>query len=220
MLSRLENRFNKLSIKSIIEIFLIILVVFILLVLYIKSIDFYPIKNVKTNHFRGSAHEIYSKIKEFENINIISSKIQSKSINLELISNLENIVFYLNKIENLNNFIKIDDYKITKKDEDYKLILKVSFDKYKAKKSDFIVEYKSSHNLIKENTTQIKDISIVKSNKIEDFTLSAIVFNSVILNDNFLKINEQINGYKIIKIRDKSVILSKNNETIEVHLND
>ena len=220
MLSRIENRFNKLSIKSIIEIFLIIFVIFILLVLYIRSIDSNPIKNVKTNQFKGSAHEIYSKIKELENINITSSKIQSKSINLELISNLENIVFYLNKIENLNNFIKIDDYKITKKDEDYKLILKVSFDKYKAKKSDFIVEYKSSHNLIKENTTQIENISIAKSNKIEDFKLSAIVFNSVILNDNFLKINEQINGYKIIKIRDKSVILSKNNETIEVHLND
>jgi hypothetical protein len=214
MLNRLENRFNKLSIKSIIEIFLILFIMFILLVLYIRSIDFYPIKKIKANYINGSAYEIYSKIKEFENINIISSKIQNKSIHLELISNLENIIYYINKIENLNNFLKIDDYKVTKKDENYKLMVKVSLDKYKAKKSDFLVEYKSQNNFIKEKTTNIKTFNI---NKSENFTLSAIVFNSVILNDKYLKINELINGYRLIKIRDKSVILSKNNKTIEVY---
>lgn len=221
MLNNFQDRFNSFAKKTILEIFMVLTIVFLITVLYINSIESKKVKIQEHIGFTGNIYEVYSLIKQIENINIISSKIEKNSIKLQLVSNLNHIVFIINEIENINNFIKIKDYEIKKNDDKYKLSLEVNIDKFKEKKSKFVLDYEVKKNTKVKLVNKIKqEVEIKEVNEEIKFKLSAIVFDSVILNNKYLKKDEMINGYKLIQIRNKSIILSKNNKNIEVRLYD
>ncbi len=68
--------------------------------------------------------------------------------------------------------------------------------------------------IIDKNSTKDKNKTIVIANKKEEtFTLSAIINNSALINDKWVKLGEKINGYKLVDIMDDSVYLQNNKKS-------
>ncbi len=222
MLNSIENKFNNLSKKTILELFLILIILFVLLIVFIKDnkkkidIDFEVVE------YREDIHAVYNKIKAIEDLKILSSNVYKKSINISTKSTMQHLVFIINSIENINDYIKISDINISKEENLYKMNFIVKLSIYKERNKKYLVEYKKPiHTIVLEDNIQkINTSNILEQNnqKEESFKLNAIVFNSIILNGKYLKLDEKINDYKIIEIRHKSVKLSNNQNTMEIFL--
>ena len=220
MLNKIENKFNNSNPKTMIELSIIVLILFIVSVLYIKDMRFYEVHKEKTKSYKGDIYEIYSQIKRIENIKILNSSVSKRDIEFEINSSLNHIMYVLNEIENINDFIKIEHYEVLKLEDKYKLDVKVSIDKYTQKKELYRVEYIKKS--VKENETSniIKLNEKIKLNEPTTFILNAIVFNHALINNNLLKINQKLDGYKLIEIKTNSVKLSFQEKTIEVFLDE
>jgi len=223
MLNNIENKFNNLSKKTILELFLILIILFVLIIVFIKEDKKKIDIDLGVVEYREDIHAVYNKIKAIEDLKIISSMVDKKNINISTKSTMQHLVFIINSIENINDYIKISDINISKEEKKlYKMNFIVKLSIYKERNKKYLVEYKKPiHTIVLEDNIQKinkSNISEQNNQKEESFKLNAIVFNSIILNGKYLKLDEKIYDYKIIEIRHKSVKLSNNQNTMEIFL--
>lgn len=215
MYNYLNNKFTNLSKKVKIEIYLLTLVLFFAVFLiaeeYNKSNTIIKIKNsfkLPKQIFAGSFFdlskelEIYAKTKK---IKITKIENQKRVVNIEGYASIVNISKFIEKIENINEYSNITNLSLVKDKQTKKHIFKIeiSFDKF------FIKNKK-------------EDIKVKKQKNTNIFKLKAIISNNALINNKWIKQNEFINGYKLIKINKNSVVLEKSNKqiTIKVFRND
>lgn len=213
-LTNLSRDFNNLDKKILFEVFILILILFIALNIFLinnKKENNQSFRNTINKPVKEDIHSIYNKIKNIKDINIVSTKLNKTQIHLSIVSNLKYLNFVINSIENINEYIKVDEIKIKKVDNKFKMSLIVKTKSYSKREEMFLVNYK-----FKERNF-IPKTSIVEN---ENLQLNAIVFDSVILNKTNLKLNDYYDDYELIEINRKSIKLLKNKETLEVYLNE
>jgi len=209
LLNSLENSFDNSLLRVKIELFLFPLIITILIIYYFQELTSTPeYKPVSSNVFiqervmKKNFIEIIKDIekyiltKEIEVINISSNE---NSIQLETKSNLVENIKLIYFLENYNNFSKIDYLKISTN----ALTISLSFDKF------FI---KNSNPLYKKQLKYLEEYKKY-SNK---FILKAIVGDMVLINDKWLKIEDEIENFKLIKITKDSVLIKNNQINLEL----
>ncbi|MEN8717872.1 MAG: hypothetical protein ABF301_04335 [Sulfurovum sp.] len=219
MLNNISSSFNNLDKKVIAEVFLLVFIFFIALNVFIinnKEENTKNISKVKTYKSKENIHTIYNKIQSIKNIDIVNSRLYKTQINISILSDLEHLEhlnFVINKIENINEHIKIDEINIKKDSNKFKMNIAIKTNYYAKKDKKFVIDYIAKEDVVKDDEVKVKSSDT-------KLTLNAIVFNSVILNNTYLKLNDYYNNYKLIDISNKSIKLSKNNEVFKVYLND
>ena len=207
MYSYLNNKFNNSSKKVKIEIYLLTLMIFFGLFLiveeYNKSNTIIKIKNsfkVPNQTFTGSFFHLSKELEIYaqnQKIKITKIENQKRILNIEGYSSITNISKFIDKIENINEYSNITNFNLSKDKQTKKYIFKIeiSFSKF------FIKNKKD-------------DIKVKKQKSINIFKVKAIISNNALINNKWIKENEFINGYELIKINNNSVVLEKNNKQI------
>lgn len=202
----IEDKFESLSLRLKIEIFL-----FPLILLLLISYQFYDNKNnsnkvikIKTDitniKMKDSYIAILKQIEKFSadnNININFIKRVDNNVVLKLSSNLKNLFIFLDFIERFNNFSKIEALDLIGN----RLDLEISFKKFYQK------------NLFSKPT-----IKSIKKSEEKEFILKAIIDDEVLINDKWIKKDQFLSGYKLIKILNDKVCLENKNEKITLKL--
>lgn len=229
MFKYLNESFINSSRKTKIELYLLpILILFVYLILFENKeisedttnskIDLYQFENKKLD---VDLLLILKQIDDFSKNNsviILKSQNSKDKIFIKAKSNIENILDFLEDIENLNSFSKIETLNLSKDEESYLLDLKVDFSKFTIKKLNQNNKEKEVHKNLqeedaKEKITQ-KSIEEIKLLSELDFELNAVISNYAFVNKKWLKINDEIDGYKINAINRDFVTL-KNIKNLE-----
>lgn len=234
MLKYLNEKFIYSSKKTKIELYILpILIISLLFIFFDKTqiqnenitpkVENYELGNRK---MKENILEIISKIENLAKENtifIIKSEKKELEIFLSFSGELNNIFEFIAQIERLNSFsnIKFINYK---KEENKNLVnLKVDFSKFFIKK----LSTQTSHERVflkdnlefNQNNQEIEKIenSFEEIEKI-DFKINAIVGDFAFINGVWVKKNEEISGFKLIKIFRDYVVLKNKNEEIKLEL--
>ncbi len=211
-LKYIENSFDNLSLKIKIELFIFPMVLFLILFyIFIFNSDLKQkvlIDSTSTYLRKYETHKMNKKVvyilKDIEvfakNKNIILTTISSdnKTIELSVKAKFLRQIEFIKYLEDYNSFSKIDILNLNENE----LKIKINFNKFFIKNS-FTIKARLE-NLIHKNNIKLK--------------LKAIVSQSILINNKWLKINEMINSYKIIKIDKNNVYLKNSFETIKLKL--
>ncbi len=158
------------------------------------------------------------KIARENDIFISKNEKKEQEIILEFSGEKNNIFLFLENIERLNNYSRIKNltYKTTKDKKN--VFLTIDFKNYFIKrfiefsKITLKEDIKIDENLTKDNEDEIVEYEII------DFELNAIVGNFAFINGVWLKKNDLINGFKLIKISKDFVILKNESEEVKLEL--
>lgn len=210
MYKYLNEKFINTNFKTKFELYVLILLVFYLSYYSCTKFDFFENKigiesYYNTQNFNkkyeGTTLQLLSDIESISQKNSLSITFSSnneKSINLKGNIKKENILNYIIDVENLNNFTKIELFKLTKLDDTSFLFeMKVNIDKFYIKK------------IIK------KENLIIKNNQ---YKLLAIIDNYAFIDDTWIKKGEDFKNYKLIEINKDNIILANELEKLSLEI--
>ena len=230
MLNQLNNKFINLSLKTKIEFYLLPL-----LLLYLIYYSFQNLINSETDEiknsvnisqfenkkFDGSFLELFNQIeKNAKDLNIQVKSLNNKKniIDLKVYSKITDIPKLIKRIENLNNFTNISSINIyDKNDLDFYLIdFTIDLNKYYLKKIVKDEDIKATETQEKSDENKEIKISIIEE-KIT-YELKAIIADYVLINDIWIKKNENLNNFKLIEINKDYVLLQNDEKILKLEL--
>ena len=228
MLANFKNSFENSSLKTKIELYLLpILLLFLLYVLFYnekieenQNVQNSELLNIENKKFTDSILELSNKIEDIaKSENLIIQKTQSskEQIIIQLKGKRDYLLKFLEKVEEINSFTKIDFLSLKKfENEIYLIDVRVDVSKYylKNKKVKDIINIEQEEiNGTKED--EYKEEIIVRP----DFKINAIVGNNTFINGTWFELNDEVLGYKIETIASDYVILKNNKDIIKLEVN-
>ena len=228
MLANFKNSFENSSLKTKIELYLLpILLLFLLYVLFYnekieenQNVQNSELLNIENKKFTDSILELSNKIEDIaKSENLIIQKTQSskEQIIVQLRGKRDDLLRFLEKVEEINSFTKIDFLSLKKFENDIYLIdVRVDVSKYylKNKKVKDIINIEQEEiNGTKED--EYKEEIIVRP----DFKINAIVGNNTFINNSWFELNDEVLGYRIETIASDYVILKNNKDIIKLEVN-
>ena len=228
MLANFKNSFENSSLKTKIELYLLpILLLFLFYVLFYnekieenQNVQNSELLNIENKKFTDSILELSNKIEDIaKSENLIIQKTQSskEQIIIQLKGKRDYLLNFLQKVEEINSFTKIDFLSLKKFENDIYLIdVRVDVSKYylKNKKVKDIINIEQEDiNETKED--EYKEEIIVRP----DFKINAIVGNNTFINDSWFELNDEVLGYRIETIASDYVILKNNKDIIKLEVN-
>ena len=228
MLENFKNSFENSSLKTKIELYLLpILLLFLFYVLFYnekieenQNVQNSELLNIENKKFTDSILELSNKIEDIaKSENLIIQKTQSskEQIIIQLKGKRDYLLNFLQKVEEINSFTKIDFLSLKKFENDIYLIdVRVDVSKYylKNKKVKDIINIEQEEiNGTKED--EYKEEIIVRP----DFKINAIVGNNTFINGSWFELNDEVLGYKIETIASDYVILKNNKDIIKLEVN-
>lgn len=219
MLNYFNNNFLKSSKKTKIELYILPLLICVFLYLFFlekgknedveisSKLNYEEFYNKK---FESSFLEFFSSLeklaKKYE-ILILKNEKDKNIILLKAQGKKQSILNFIKDIENLNNFTKIDFFNMNKNEEtkNYTFELKINLNKYYIKNLKEI-EYEKKY----------EKVIVTQNSQNKEFRINAIVDDFAFINETWIKKNEKIEDYKLIKIDRNFVVLS--NESNEIRL--
>lgn len=222
MLNYLNNKFTSSSTKTKIELYLLplLLLYFMYLIFSYTTKDSVDIKaKIKIDEysnleFKDSFLDLFSNIQDYASKNqivIISISNNKKIVLIKAKANLENIKKFILKIENLNSFTNIKFFTLNKQNlENYSFELQIDLNKFYIKK---IVKQTESVDVKVNN----KSVNIEKNFK---YKINGIISDYAFINDTWLKKDEKIDDFVLTKIERNFVILENENSKIVLELNN
>ena len=230
MLNQLNNKFINLSFKTKIEFYLLPL-----LLLYLIYYSFQNLINSETDEiknsvnisqfenkkFDGSFLELFNQIeKNAKDLNIQVKSLNNKKniIDLKVYSKIIDIPKLIKRIENLNNFTNISSINIyDKNDLDFYLIdFTIDLNKYYLKRIEKDEDIKAAES--QEKSDEIKEIKIPILEEKITYELKAIIADYVLINDIWIKKNENLNDFKLIEINKDYVLLQNDEKILKLEL--
>ena len=230
MLNQLNNKFINLSLKTKIEFYLLPL-----LLLYLIYYSFQNLINSETDEiknsvnisqfenkkFDGSFLELFNQIeKNAKDLNIQVKSLNNKKniIDLKVYSKIIDIPRLIKRIENLNNFTNISSINIyDKNDLDFYLIdFTIDLNKYYLKRIEKDEDIKATES--QEKSDEIKEIKIPIIEEKITYELKAIIADYVLINDIWIKKNENLNNFKLIEINKDYVLLQNDEKILKLEL--
>ena len=228
MLANFKNSFENSSLKTKIELYLLpILLLFLLYVLFYnekieenQNVQNSELLNIENKKFTDSILELSNKIEDIaksENLIIQKTQSQKEHIIVQLRGKRDDLLRFLEKVEEINSFTKIDFLSLKKfENEIYLIDVRVDVSKYylKNKKVKDIINIEQEEiNGTKED--EYKEEIIVRP----DFKINAIVGNNTFINGTWFELNDEVLGYKIETIASDYVILKNNKDIIKLEVN-
>lgn len=228
MLANFKNSFENSSLKTKIELYLLpILLLFLFYVLFYnekieenQNTQNSELINIENKKFTDSILELSNKIEDIaKSENLIIQKTQSskEQIIIQLKGKRDYLLNFLQKVEEINSFTKIDFLSLKKfENEIYLIDVRVDVSKYylKNKKVKDIINIEQEDiNGTKED--EHKEEIVVRP----DFKINAIVGNNTFINDSWFELNDEVLGYKIETIASDYVILKNNKDIIKLEVN-
>lgn len=228
MLANFKNSFENSSLKTKIELYLLpILLLFLLYVLFYnekieenQNVQNSELLNIENKKFTDSILELSNKIEDIaksENLIIQKTQSQKEHIIVQLRGKRDDLLRFLEKVEEINSFTKIDFLSLKKfENEIYLIDIRVDVSKYylKNKKVKDIINIEQEEiNGTKED--EHKEEIIVRP----DFKINAIVGNNTFINGTWFELNDEVLGYKIETIASDYVILKNNKDIIKLEVN-
>ena len=228
MLANFKNSFENSSLKTKIELYLLpILLLFLLYVLFYnekieenQNVQNSELLNIENKKFTDSILELSNKIEDIaksENLIIQKTQSSTEQIIIQLKGKRDYLLNFLQKVEEINSFTKIDFLSLKKFENDIYLIdVRVDVSKYylKNKKVKDIINIEQEEiNGRKED--EHKEEIIVRP----DFKINAIVGNNTFINDSWFELNDEVLGYRIETIASDYVILKNNKDIIKLEVN-
>ena len=228
MLANFKNSFENSSLKTKIELYLLpILLLFLFYVLFYnekieenQNVQNSELLNIENKKFTDSILELSNKIEDIaksENLIIQKTQISKEQIIIQFKGKRDYLLNFLEKVEEINSFTKIDFLSLKKFENDIYLIdVRVDVSKYylKNKKVKDIINIEQEEiNGTKED--EHKEEIIVRP----DFKINAIVGNNTFINDAWFELNDEVLGYKIETIASDYVILKNNKDIIKLEVN-
>ncbi|WP_198305609.1 hypothetical protein [Arcobacter vandammei] len=233
MFKYINDKFVNSSKKTKIELYLLPILLFLSVYIFLENS-----KNSEDSIKAKFESNILENKKMSENILEISLKLEiiakeneifirksekkDEEIFLEFSGSLNNIFLFLENIEKLNNFSRIKKM-IFKKEEDKNIVyLNIDFRNF------YIKKFEDNEKIILKE--DIKEIGEIDNNEYKEdekeiieyeiinFEINAIVSDFAFINGVWLKKNDEINGFKLIKIFKDYVILKNENEEIKLEL--
>ncbi|WP_148625968.1 hypothetical protein [Aliarcobacter cryaerophilus] len=228
MLANFKNSFENSSLKTKIELYLLpILFLFLFYVLFYnekieenQNTQNSELLNIENKKFRDSILELSNKIEEIaKNENLIIQKTQSskEQVIIQLKGKRDYLLKFLEKVEEINSFTKIDFLSLKKfENEIYLIDVRVDVSKYylKNKKVKDIINI-DQEDINETKGDEHKEEIIVRP----DFKINAIVGNNTFINDTWFELNDEVLGYKIETIASDYVILKNNKDIIKLEVN-
>jgi len=217
ILNLVKNSFETSSLKVKIELYILpILIIFLFYILIFEQNieEFEEKQNIDSVNFENKKYdkpilELLNNIEQIaKNSNIFIQKSENikDEIFLQAKSNKDDLLKFLHKIENLNSFTNIHSLSLKKVEFDsYLFDLKVDVSKFYIKK---IVDLE-----------EVKKSKIIKNSSAVDFKIDAIIGKYAFINDNWVELNDFINGYKLDFVSRNFVLLTKEDETIRLEVN-
>jgi len=169
----------------------------------------FKLDGLLTKKFNKSYLEIIKKIENYSNsekIKIISIEYKNKNLLIKGKTTLLKIKSLIRKLEIINNYsnIILVNILIKGKSNEYSFEINTEFKKYYIKDK---------------NKTEKKDkAQLVKKKSKDIFKLNAIVSNYILLNNKWYTLKERVGKYKIIEIKEKSVILDYKGTNLDLKL--
>lgn len=228
MLANFKNSFENSSLKTKIELYLLpILLLFLFYVLFYnekieenQNVQNSELLNIENKKFTDSILELSNKIEDIaKSENLIIQKTQSskEQIIIQLKGKRDYLLNFLQKVEEINSFTKIDFLSLKKFEKEIYLIdVRVDVSKYylKNKKVKDIINIEQEEiNGTKED--EYKEEIIVRP----DFKINAIVGNNTFINGTWFELNDEVLGYRIETIASDYVILKNNKDIIKLEVN-
>ena len=228
MLANFKNSFENSSLKTKIELYLLpILLLFLFYVLFYnekieenQNVQNSELLNIENKKFTDSILELSNKIEDIaKSENLIIQKTQSskEQIIIQLKGKRNYLLNFLQKVEEINSFTKIDFLSLKKFEKEIYLIdVRVDVSKYylKNKKVKDIINIEQEEiNGTKED--EYKEEIIVRP----DFKINAIVGNNTFINGSWFELDDEVLGYKIETIASDYVILKNNKDIIKLEVN-
>ncbi|MDD2888506.1 MAG: hypothetical protein PHY66_11965 [Aliarcobacter sp.] len=222
MLNYLNNKFTSSSIKTKIELYLLplLLLYLIYFIFSYSDKDSVDIKaKIKTDdysnlEFKDSFLDLFSNIQDYASKNqiiIFNIANNKKIVSIKAKANLENMKSFLTKIENLNNFTNIKSFILNKQDlENYLFELQIDLNKFYIKK---IVKQTEPAD-VKVNNELINKEKTIK------YKINGIISDYAFINDSWFKKSEKIDDFILTKIERNFVILENENSKIILELNN
>ena len=219
MLKSIGNNFINSSLKVKIQLYILpLFLIYFYIYFFTENREEYidnnnsSLNGLLNKKFNKSYLKIINEIENYcnlEKIKIISMNYKNKNLLIKGESTLLKIRNLIEEIENINkysNIILVDvlSTKKSKKSESYSFEIKTEFKKYYIKKK-----------VNKENKTNI----VKKKKNKNNFKLKAVVSDYVLINNMWYELNDKIGKYKIINIKEKSVILNykENNMNLKLY---
>ena len=230
MLNQLNNKFINLSLKTKIEFYLLPLLLLYLIYYSFQNLINSEIDEIKNSvnisqfenkKFHGSFLELFSQIeKNAKELNIQVKSLNDKKniIDLKVYSKITDIPKLIKRIENLNNFTNISSINIyDKNDLDFYLIdFTIDLNKYYLKRIEKDEDIKATETQEKSDENKEIKISIIEE-KIT-YELKAIIADYVLINDIWIKKNENLNNFKLIEINKDYVLLQNDEKILKLEL--
>ncbi|WP_121627809.1 hypothetical protein [Poseidonibacter antarcticus] len=216
MLKSIGNNFVNSSIKVKIQLYILpLFFIYFYIYFYTGTNKEYiqdnrsKLDGLLTKKFNKSYLEIIKKIENYSNlekIKIISIEYKNKNLLIKGKTTLLKIKSLIRKLEIINNYSNIILVNILTKGKrnEYSFEINTEFKKYYIKDK---------------NKTEKKDkVQVVKKISKDIFKLNAIVSNYILLNNKWYTLKERVGKYKIIEIKEKSVILDYKGTNLNLKL--
>lgn len=230
MLNQLNNKFINLSLKTKIEFYLLPLLLLYLIYYSFQNLINSEIDEIKNSvnisqfenkKFDGSFLELFNQIeKNAKDLNIQVKSLNNKKniIDLKVYSKIIDIPRLIKRIENLNNFTNISSINIyDKNDLDFYLIdFTIDLNKYYLKRIEKDEDIKATES--QEKSDEIKEIKIPILEEKITYELKAIIADYVLINDIWIKKNENLNDFKLIEINKDYVLLQNDEKILKLEL--
>lgn len=228
MLANFKNSFENSSLKIKIELYLLpILCLFLLYLLFYdekiveqQNNQNSELLNIENKKFTDSVLELSNKMEDIaKNENLLVYKTQSSKdeIIIQSKGKRDDLLNFLQKIEEINNFTKIVFLSLKKLENDSYLIdLRVDISKYYFKNK----KAKEKINIEQEEIIETKNDELLEENIVKpEFKINAIVGNNTFINDTWFELNDDVLGYKIETIANDYVILKNDKDIIKLEVN-
>lgn len=221
MLEYFDNKFTNSSIKVKIELYLLPLILLYFSYYFFinenQNLKFEIVPKIDLNEylnkkFTASYFELFTKFEEYSqknNIFIHSINKEKNGIKIKANGTQNSIVNLINNIENSNNFTKITLLNLNKKNnsDEYLFDLDVDLSRF------FIKEFKKIE-AISENQKNLF-FNNIKNN---DYKLTAIIQDYAFINEIWVKKDEKIDDFKLVKIDRNYILLENKAQKIKLEL--
>jgi hypothetical protein len=218
MLNSLNKKFTSSSLKTKIELFLLplLLLYFVYYSCSIYPKDDFQMKN-NTNFDEYSKKEFNDSLLDFSSnlqdyalknqiviFNITNNK---KVLFIKAKAKLQDIEKFIAKIEDINSFTNITFFTLNKQDyENYLFELNIDLNKFYIKKQE--------KQIIKEIKAKIH----TNNEKPIEYKISGIISDYAFINDTWVKKDEKIDDFKLTKIQRNYIVLENENRKIKLEL--
>lgn len=220
MLEYLDNKFTNSSIKVKIELYLLPFILLYFLYYFfinenqnikseiVSKIDLNEYLNKK---FTASYFELFTKFEDYSrknNIFIYSINKEKNSVKIRALGTQNSIINLINNIENSNNFTKITLLNLNKRNNSNEYLFDLNIDLNRF----FIKEFK------KIETIAVNQEILLNNIKNNNYKLTAIIGDYAFINEIWVKKEEKIDDFRLIKIDRNYILLEDKVQEIKLEL--